>query len=91
MPNAARILDPSSHSGIVAGPGIPTVLIQNMPTAVVGDMHVCALPVSPPHPPTPFSLGSATVFIGGKPALRVGDMSGCGASILMGSTNVKIG
>ena len=41
--------------------------------------------------PTPFVPGSATVLIGGSPALRMGDTSGCGAPILMGSLNVMIG
>lgn len=91
MPNASRILDPTSHGGIVSGPGCPTVIIGGMPAALVGDLHTCALPVTPPHPPTPFPMGSTTVMIGGKPALRVGDLSGCGATIIMGSPTVIIG
>lgn len=91
MPGAARIQDITTHAGTVTGPGCPTVLIGGMPAAVAGDLHTCALPVTPPHPPTPFPMGSITVFIGGKPALRAGDASGCGATILIGCTTVNIG
>jgi uncharacterized Zn-binding protein involved in type VI secretion len=36
-------------------------------------------------------MGSTTVMIGGRPALRVGDVSGCGAPIVMGASTVMIG
>lgn len=91
MPNAARILDPSSHAGIVSGPGVPTVIIGGLPAAVVGDLHTCGLPGMPPHPPSPFIKGSNTVLISGKPALRVGDMASCGAVVLVGCPTVIIG
>lgn len=90
MPFAARVLDPTAHPGIVAGPGVPTVLIMGLPAAVVGDLHVCAMPPVP-HPPTPFPMGSLTVFIGGRPALRLGDLSGCGAPIVFGAATVLVG
>jgi uncharacterized Zn-binding protein involved in type VI secretion len=44
-----------------------------------------------PHPPSPIAKGSATVLIGGRPAARMGDMSGCGAPIVMGCPLVEIG
>jgi uncharacterized Zn-binding protein involved in type VI secretion len=88
MPPAARLVDPTAHGGVVAGPGVPNVLIMGMPAAVVGDMHACAVPV---HPPSPFPMGSLTVLIGGRPALRMGDMSGCGAPIVFGAPTVLIG
>lgn len=92
MPNAARVGDPTPHPGIVAPPGVPTVLINGMPAATVAaSQHICSFPPPAVHPPTPFVLGSMTVLIGGSPALRMGDMSGCGAPILMGSLNVVIG
>lgn len=66
------------------------------PAARVTDMHVCPMitgvvphvggPVMPP--------GEPTVFIGGLPAARVGDMLTCTGppdTILMGSTSVLIG
>ena len=91
MPKAARISDRTNHAGIVIGPGCPTVTIDGMPAAVVGDMHICGLQVTPPHLPSPFSNGSTTVMIGGKPTLRVGDVAGCGAEISDGSPEVIIG
>ncbi len=92
MPFAARVGDPSGHPGMISGPGVATVLIGGMPAAVVGDMHVCAMPpLAGPHPPSPIALGSFTVLIGGRPAVRVGDISGCGAPIVMGCPLVDIG
>ncbi len=44
-----------------------------------------------PHPPTPDAKGAVTVFIGGKPAARMGDMAACSAPIVMGMPTVVIG
>jgi len=90
MPPAARVTDPTSHPGVVTGPGVPTVLIGGLPAAVAGDLHTCSFPGTPPHPPTPFVPGSPTVLIGGRPALRVGDLSGCGATIVAGAPTVVV-
>ena len=92
MPNAARVTDLSTHGGLVIGPGVPTVLIGGMPAAVLGDLHVCALP-PPGHVPTvsPFVVGSGTVLIGGMPALRVGDACVCGAMPAIGAPTVLVG
>lgn len=92
MPPAARLTDPTGHPGMIAGPGVPTVLIGGLPAAVAGDMHACSMPpTAGPHPPTPFPMGSLTVLIGGRPALRLGDISGCGAPIVAGAFTVLIG
>ena len=92
MPPAARVGDPTGHPGTITGPGVPTVLIENMPAAVVGDMHACSMPpTTGPHPPTPFPAGSATVFIGGRPAVRLADTAGCGAPVIVGAFTVLIG
>lgn len=91
MPAAARVGDPTNHPGVIAGPGVVTVLIGGQPAAVVGDNHVCGFPPPPPHPPTPFLKGSLTVLIGGRPALRQGDVAGCGAMITVGFPTVQIG
>jgi len=91
MPPAARLLDPSGHPGVITGPGTPTVLVGGLPAATVGDLHTCAFPGLPPHPPTPIVVGSGTVLIGGKPAARLGDTSGCGAPIVAGEFTVLIG
>jgi uncharacterized Zn-binding protein involved in type VI secretion len=91
MPPAARLSDPTGHPGIIAGPGIPTVLIGGLPAAVLGDTHTCAFPPPASHPPTPIAKGSVTVLIGGRPAARVGDFAGCGAPIVAGAFTVLIG
>jgi uncharacterized Zn-binding protein involved in type VI secretion len=92
MPPAARVGDPTGHPGVIAGPGVPTVLIGGMPAAVMGDNHVCTMPpLAGPHPPSPIALGSLTVQIGGRGAARMGDISGCGATIVMGLPTVMIG
>jgi len=89
MPPAARVGDPTAHPGLLAGPGMPNVLIGGMAAAVLGDVHCCGNPM--PHPPTPAPKGSVTVFIGGRPALRLGDVVACGAAITFGHPLVMIG
>jgi uncharacterized Zn-binding protein involved in type VI secretion len=92
MPFAARVGDPTGHPGVIAGPGVPTVLVGGMPAAVQGDNHICSMPpLAGPHPPTPIALGSLTVLAGGRPMARMGDMSGCGAPIIMGFPLVEVG
>ncbi|MDQ3779331.1 MAG: PAAR domain-containing protein [Chloroflexota bacterium] len=92
MPPAARVLDPTGHPGMIAGPGVPTVLIGGMPAAVMGDTHTCAMPpLAGPHPPSPVVKGSVTVLIGGRGAARMGDLTGCGAPIVFGLPTVLIG
>jgi uncharacterized Zn-binding protein involved in type VI secretion len=94
MPQAARALDWTLHPGLIAPPGVPTVLIEGAPAASVGAMHACLQPApsgNPAHPPMPFAKGSLTVLIGGTPALRVGDISTCGSPIATGAVTVLIG
>ncbi len=71
--------------GPITGPGVPTVLIGNMPAAVMGDMCTCV------GPPDSVILGSTGVLIGSKPAARMGDMTAHGGSIVMGCPTVLIG
>ncbi|MBW6534113.1 MAG: PAAR domain-containing protein [Mariniphaga sp.] len=71
--------------GPILGPGVPNVLIGNLPAAVVGDMATCV------GPPDSIVKGSATVMIGGKPAARMGDTTAHGGSIVLGCVNVLIG
>lgn len=91
MAAAARVGDPTSHPGVVSGPGVPTVLIGGQPASVVGDLHTCSFPPPPPHPPTAIVSGSSTVMIGSRPAARVGDSSACGATIVSGAWTVMVG
>ena len=96
MPPAARITDmhvcpmvnpgPVPHvGGPIAGACVPTVLIGNLPAAVIGDMCVCV------GPPDTIAKGSATVLIGNKPAARLGDSTAHGGVIVAGFPTVMIG
>ena len=98
MPPAARLTDmhqcpmqtpglpPIPHvGGPVVGPGVPTVLIEKLPAAVLGDNCVCV------GPPDSIIKGSATVMIGGKPAARLGDNCAQGGTVVMGAATVMIG
>ncbi|MBL4630141.1 MAG: PAAR domain-containing protein [Paraglaciecola sp.] len=98
MQPAARITDmhvcpmvtpsvpPIPHvGGPVVGPGVPTVLIGNLPAAVVGDSCICV------GPPDTIAMGSTTVMIGGKPSARLGDSTSHGGSIVLGCVNVLVG
>lgn len=98
MPPAARLTDmhvcpmqtpaivPIPHvGGPIIGPGAPTVLIGGMPASVMGDSAVCV------GPPDSIVKGSATVMISKKPAVRMGDTSAHGGSVVLGCPTVMIG
>lgn len=92
MPPAASITHLNGHPGMISGPGCPNVLVGGLPIAVLGDLHVCAMPpLAGPHPPTPLILGSTSVLCGGRPAARLGDPSGCGSPTVLGHFTVLIG
>jgi uncharacterized Zn-binding protein involved in type VI secretion len=63
-----------------------------MPAAVATDQHVCVMDPTT-HQPTAssFPSGSATVLIGGMPALRTSDTCLCGAGAAVGEPTVMIG
>jgi uncharacterized Zn-binding protein involved in type VI secretion len=71
--------------GPITAPGMPTVLVQGLPAARVGDMCTCV------GPPDAIALGSFTVLIGGQPAARMGDLTTHGGSIVLGCFTVLIG
>ncbi len=95
MPSASRITDMHTcplvtgtvpHvGGPVVGPGAPTVLIGGLPASVSGDNCVCV------GPPDTIAMGSATVMITNKPAVRMGDTTGHGGSVVLGLPTVQIG
>lgn len=62
---AARLGDLTVTGDAITGPGVPTVLIGNMPASVVGDL------VSGAACTGAVVMGSTTVMIGGRPAARV--------------------
>jgi uncharacterized Zn-binding protein involved in type VI secretion len=92
---AARVGDPTTHGGTIVGPGVPSVLIEGQAAAVVGDQTTCPLSNGvTPHVGGPLVTASATVFIGGKRAARVGDANvenGSSATISTGASTVVIG
>jgi len=95
MPPASRLTDmhvcpmttgPVPHvGGPITGPGGATVLIGSLPASVVGDSCVCV------GPPDSVVKGSGTVMITGKPAVRVGDTTSHGGTIVLGLPTVMIG
>ena len=79
-------LPPIPHvGGPIIGPGATTVFIGKLCAAVVGDSATCV------GPPDSIVKGSATVFICGKPAARVGDTTAHGGVISLGCPTVLIG
>jgi uncharacterized Zn-binding protein involved in type VI secretion len=62
---AARLGDLTATGDAITGPGVPNVLIENMPASVMGDMVSGAACVGS------ITMGSVTVLIGGRPAARV--------------------
>jgi uncharacterized Zn-binding protein involved in type VI secretion len=98
MAAAARWNDPTAHAGVPFGSIGPapafaqTVFIEGSNAAVLGDAHRCTFPQPPAHPlASAMVAGSATVFIAGRPAVRVGDPAVCGATVLIGANTVFIG
>ncbi len=71
--------------GPILPPGVPNVLIGGMPAAVMSSMAVCV------GPPDTVVLGSTGVFIGNRPAARMGDTCAHGGTIAMGCPTVLIG
>lgn len=71
--------------GPIMPPGAPTVLIAGLPAAVVGGMCMCV------GPPDSLTSGSATVLIMNKPAVRMGDMTAHGGTVVAGCPTVLIG
>jgi uncharacterized Zn-binding protein involved in type VI secretion len=101
MPPAARLGDKTSHGGALGPPPAPlstavaTVLIEGVPAAVVGSVHVCVkypdtlmgpanLVLPPTGPPR-------TVVIAGVPVAVSRDRTACGAQILLGARTVFVG
>ncbi len=98
MPPASRLTDmhtcpmvtpgvpPIPHvGGPIIGPGAPVVLTGGLPQSVMGDSCVCV------GPPDTIIKGSVTVLVTGKPAIRMGDMTAHGGSIVLGFPTVMIG
>jgi uncharacterized Zn-binding protein involved in type VI secretion len=89
MPAIARVSDQTNHPGLIAGPGVSSVLVAGLPVAVLGDNHACAFPSG--NPPSPVAKGSTVVLVAGRPVARVGDVVGCGAQVIVGAFTVEVG
>ncbi len=77
----ARLGDSSSHGGVIITAASRT-MVNGVPVARMGDLHVCPIPG---HGVTSIVTGSATTQTEGKPNARLGDQCGCGAVIVAGS------
>jgi uncharacterized Zn-binding protein involved in type VI secretion len=62
---ASRLTDITATGDLIAGPGVPTVLIGSMPASVLGDA------VAGPVCTGAVVMGSPTVLLSGRPATRM--------------------
>ena len=87
MLSAARLGDVTTHGGAIVN-GAGNVFINGLPAALaLISIATCAAT----HGAAPIVTGSGSVFIQGVQAVRIGDISGCGAVVGSGSGNVFIG
>ena len=56
--------------------------VNGLAVARMGDLHSCPIPG---HGVTPIITGSPTTITEGQPNARIGDVTGCGATIVTGS------
>lgn len=70
--------------GPIMGPGVPNVIIGEMPASVMGDMLICV------GPPDTVLLGAPNVLIGGRPAAFMGSLTAHGGVVMMGDPLVEI-
>lgn len=95
MPAVAKFGDANTHGGGVLLCALaPTVFVNGVVIAVLGDPStpdsLCPVPGGP-HCAPAASSGSGTVFAGGKPVHRGGDLRTCGATTIATSPNVNAG
>lgn len=85
-PMATPGTPPIPHvGGPILPPCCPTVLIEGMPAARLGDMALCV------GPPDAIAMGSTSVMIGGQPAARLMDPTVHGGMIVQSAMTVMIG
>jgi uncharacterized Zn-binding protein involved in type VI secretion len=79
-------LPPIPHvGGPIIGPCSPNVVTGKLLQARITDQCVCV------GPPDVIVKGSATVFVNGLPAARIGDLCAHGGQIVTGEVTVLIG
>lgn len=71
--------------GPIVGPGATTVLVDNMPVAVVSDAATCS------GPPDVIISGSTTVLAENKPLAALGSQTAHGGVVVAGSPTVLVG
>lgn len=81
----ARLGDISSHGGVIITSAVRT-LVNGIPVARMGDLHVCPIPG---HGVTPIVTGSLDTLTEGQPNARIGDITACGAVIVTGSLDTN--
>lgn len=94
MPPASRLTDMHAcpmltvlvpHvGGPIIGPGAPTVLVANLPAAVVGDNCTCV------GPPDSILMGSTKVMAGNKPMAHIGSTTSHGGTVVLGAPTVIV-
>lgn len=87
MPNPVVFLGSvSSHGGAMITATGANVLASGMPSCRSGDLHTCPIQY---HGVTPI-ISTSTVLDNGVPIARVGDMTGCGATLVTGAFTVLV-
>jgi len=85
-PMATPGTPPIPHvGGPILPPCCPTVIIEGLPAARMGDMALCV------GPPDMILMGSTSVIIGGQPAARLMDPTVHGGQIVTSAVTVMIG
>jgi uncharacterized Zn-binding protein involved in type VI secretion len=85
-PVARTLQDLVGGKAIIVGPGEPTVIVNNKPVSVVGD--IVASHGQNEHAAAVIVTGSSTVYAGNKPITIVTSTASCGESVTIGSPDV---
>jgi len=90
MPGACRVLQDKYLTGVILGPGAPTVLVNAKPVSTETDL--IAPHGSPPHTKAKVVKGSTTVRAMGKGITTQGlSIATCAHVPVTGSFNVQVG
>jgi len=81
--NQARLGDTTNHGGVIITSAKYTTC-NGILVARKGDLHACPIPG---HGITQIVTGSPDTFTEGRANARIGDKTGCGASISKASNN----
>lgn len=89
MAQQARVGLDLVATGVITGPGTPTVLVNNVPASVVGDTVAPHGP--PPHSNPVIVTGAATVRFENRPPATLGvSIASCGHPVSSGSPTVIV-